>query len=113
MSFSSFRGTGVVWNILVIVSGAVSAWQFSREDPSQTFNYLTTADWGDDSAGQHACAAGMGAVAAEIDAKHVFMLGDNFYPSGIHARDGKDGEDRIKKTFENVYTAESLQNLTF
>jgi len=82
-------------------------------DASTTFNWITTADWGDDSAGQHACAAGMGKVAAEINAQQVFMLGDNFYPSGIHPVDGPDGEIRIKKTFEDVYTADSLQHVPF
>lgn len=36
-------------------------------------------DWGNDSPGQYATAKGMGVVAKEIDAHHVFCLGDNFY----------------------------------
>jgi len=109
---------GTRLRVLLVTAGlavavAVGPWRFSHEDPSTTYNYLTTADWGDDTLGQYACAAGMGAVATEIDAQQVFMLGDNFYPSGIHAQDGPDGERRFKKTFEDVYAAEALQNLTF
>jgi hypothetical protein len=93
--------------ILSLTSPA-AAWQFSHEDPSTTFNFLAHADWGDDSAGQHACAAGMGDVAAEINATQVISLGDLFYGSGIHTpADGPDGKDRFKKTFEDVYEMSS------
>eukprot|EP01047_Picozoa_sp_COSAG01_P038264 COSAG01_NODE_3096_length_6591_cov_5.863986_1_plen_243_part_00 len=99
--------------ILSLTSPA-AAWQFSHEDPSTTFNFLAHADWGDDSAGQHACAAGMGDVAAEINATQVISLGDLFYGSGIHTpADGPDGKDRFKKTFEDVYDAPSLQSIPF
>ena len=40
--------------------------------------FLAYADWGDDSPGQHAAAAGMGAVAEDINATMAFALGDNF-----------------------------------
>ena len=46
-------------------------WQFSHTDPSLTYNYLAIGDWGDDSGGQAAAAAGMGAVAEEIHAQEV------------------------------------------
>jgi len=105
--------TASVLVVSLVSLRTAEAWLYSREDPSTTYNYLATADWGDDSAGQHACADGMGAVAAEINARHVFMLGDNFYPSGIHPSDGPDGHLRFKKTFEDVYTAKALQNITF
>jgi hypothetical protein len=41
-------------------------------------------------------------VAAQINATQVFVLGDNFYTTGIHPGpiDGPGGEVRFKKTFE-------------
>lgn len=62
----------------------------SHDDPSLTYNYVALADWGNDSPGQYAAAAGLAAVAKEIDAQQVFALGDNFYPHGIDsvAKDG-------------------------
>ena len=59
---------------------ALAALSLASDDPSSaTYNFLTMADWGADDAGQYATAAGMGDVAAAIDAKFVFALGDNFY----------------------------------
>jgi len=83
-------------------------------DPSQTYNFLALADWGEDNAGQYATAKGLGDMAVELNATQVFVLGDNFYSSGIHTpADGPDGMYRFKKTFEDVYTAPSLQNIPF
>lgn len=81
-------------------------------------------DWGNDSPGQYATAAGMGVVAEEIKAHHVFCLGDNFYHSSKSGcktgsgicngdADGLDGEKRFKTTFEDVYAAPALQNIPF
>jgi len=44
----------------------------------------------------------------------VFVLGDNFYSSGLHPTpaDPK-SEARIKKTYEDVYTAPSLITIPF
>ena len=36
-----------------------------------TWNFLAIGDWGNDSPGQYAAAAGMGTVAAEINATRV------------------------------------------
>jgi hypothetical protein len=84
------------------------------DDPADTYNFLALADWGADHAGQYAAAAGMGAVAEEIGATQVFVLGDNFYSSGLHPTpaDPK-SEARIKKTYEDVYTAPSLITIPF
>jgi hypothetical protein len=58
---------------------------------SRLSQFLAMGDWGSDAIGQHLAAAGMGKVAAAIDAKHVIALGDNFYSSGIHTpADGPD-----------------------
>jgi hypothetical protein len=103
-------------NVAADVAAYVAA--ASAQDPSSTYNFLTLADWGNDSPGQVAAAAGLGDVAAQIDANMVFLLGDNFYGSGIHTtsdggKDGPNGEIRIKKTFEDVYTAPSLKDIPF
>ena len=107
--------------LALLLSSAAAA---AHDDPSKTYNYLAIGDWGNDSPGQYAAAAGMGTVAAEIKATQVFALGDNFYHSnksgcstgsGIcnGGADGPDGEKRFKTTFEDVYTAASLQHIPF
>ena len=101
--------------LLVLLASTLSQAAFdTHDDPSATYNFLAIGDWGDDNAGQLAAAAGMGFIADQINATQVFVLGDNFYPSGIHTpADGVDGEIRFKKTFEDVYTAPSLKNIPF
>ena len=116
--------------LLIVAASATPAMAgaWSRElsgstDPQTTYNYLALGDWGDDSAGQRAAAAGMGVVAAEIDATQVFALGDNFYHSayshcsnsGIcpNNSDGIDGAVRFNQTFESMYTAGSLLDIPF
>ena len=67
---------------LLIATVGAAAWNpeiSDMDDPSKTYNFLAIGDWGDDSADQHANAAGMGVVAEEIDAALVIALGDNFY----------------------------------
>ena len=60
--------------LALLLSSAAAA---AHDDPSKTYNYLAIGDWGNDSPGQYAAAAGMGTVAAEIKATQVFALGDN------------------------------------
>ena len=106
-----------------------SAWDHEVSgsvDPSTTYNFLAIGDWGEDDVTQLAAAAGMGVVAAEIGAKQVVALGDNFYhdehsnctTAGGHYggiclnnTDGVDGVHRFRSTFESVYTAESLRTI--
>eukprot|EP00937_MAST-01D_sp_MAST-1D-sp2_P005099 g5099.t1 len=57
-----------------------------------------------------ATAAGMGKVASDVNAKFALALGDNFYSSGIH---GDEHDARFQQTFENVFTADSLQAENF
>ena len=59
-------------------------WQFSHTDPSLTYNYLAIGAWGDDSGGQAAAAAGMGAVAEEIHAQEVMRT----HPQSLRVLDG-------------------------
>lgn len=96
-----------------VTSLNIGSWP-TLPDPSTTYNFVALADWGEDNEGQYATAAGLGEVAENINATQVFVLGDNFYHSGIHVpEDGYSGEKRFKKTFEDVYTAPSLKNIPF
>mmetsp|Transcript_21506 Transcript_21506/g.56067 ORF Transcript_21506/g.56067 Transcript_21506/m.56067 type:complete len:459 (-) Transcript_21506:147-1523(-) len=96
---------------LAAISAAAVAAAGSADD---TYNFLAIGDWGDDNEGQYATAKGMGYVAETLKPNFVLALGDNFYGSGIHTpEDGPDGEDRFKKTFEDVYSADSLQGIPF
>lgn len=116
---------------LLLLTAGCAAWNpdiSGQDDPSKSFNFLAVGDWGDDSAGQHAAAAGMGMVAEEISATQVIALGDNFYHTAdshcgtagghyggicLNNTDGIDGVIRFNSTFESVYTAESLRTIPF
>lgn len=76
-------------------------------------SFLSIGDWGGiDKApfyteGQKASAdVGLPLQAAELDAKFVLALGDNFYHSGIH---GDSSDARFHQTFEDVYSSRPLQ----
>eukprot|EP00047_Mylnosiga_fluctuans_P005924 m.243654 g.243654 ORF g.243654 m.243654 type:complete len:323 (+) comp14281_c0_seq1:457-1425(+) len=79
---------------------------------SGTYNFVVVGDWGGQTRTpfttetQLAVAAGMGKVAADINAHFVIALGDNFYSYGI---DTDVTDPRFRVTFENVYTDASLQ----
>jgi hypothetical protein len=59
---------------------------------------------------EHATAAAMGKQAVKSGATFALALGDNFYETGI-ATDEHDR--RFKHTFEDVFTADSLQSPSF
>eukprot|EP00747_Dinoflagellata_sp_TGD_P167424 gnl/TRDRNA2_/TRDRNA2_191834_c0_seq1.p1 gnl/TRDRNA2_/TRDRNA2_191834_c0~~gnl/TRDRNA2_/TRDRNA2_191834_c0_seq1.p1 ORF type:complete len:343 (+),score=50.90 gnl/TRDRNA2_/TRDRNA2_191834_c0_seq1:86-1114(+) len=86
---------------------------------SEGLSFVAVGDWGgtDDPAesgsssvfttpSQLQVAAGMGRVASQLGARFVLGLGDNFYESGITK---ESASTRLRDTFENVYTASSLQ----
>lgn len=81
-----------------------------NKDP-QSLVFFVIGDWGGSSdatpvtGGQKKTAAGMGKVGAEMKPEFVLGLGDNFYPSGVHAHNYW----RFKQTYEDVYTHDSLQ----
>ena len=103
-----------------LLLGGKPSWRDEILQPLQNANghgliYLLV-DWGGtDTApytepGQTACAVGMGVVAEESSANIGLLLGDNFYTTGLH---GDAHSTRFDETFENVYTAPSLQSLPF
>ena len=102
-----------MFTFLVLIAVLLVAFA-AAADPSAnpgSLGFLAVGDWGGlpfwpyHSPGQKATAKGMGKVAEMIDAEFVVALGDNFYFSGI-----KDSHsERFQQTFQDVYTAESLQ----
>jgi tartrate-resistant acid phosphatase type 5 len=87
---------------LAAVSPFSRAWAAS--EPALTF--LAVGDWGRDGQFNQAdVAARMGETASLIKSRFTISVGDNFYEDGVRSVD-----DPIWKTsFENVYTAPSLQ----
>jgi tartrate-resistant acid phosphatase type 5 len=83
---------------------AVPAFSAARVLTPESF--LAVGDWGrEGSRIQRSVARGMGVAGAELSSRFVLATGDNFYPAGVASvRD-----PHWKRSFENVYTAESLQ----
>ncbi|MBZ0204344.1 MAG: metallophosphoesterase [Ignavibacteria bacterium] len=73
---------------------------------SQSLNFITFGDWGREGMhGQKETADAMGTYAAVHNTKFILLLGDNFYPTGVKSAD----DNHWKVSFEDVYTAPSLQ----
>jgi tartrate-resistant acid phosphatase type 5 len=69
-------------------------------------NFVVIGDWGRrGERDQMEVAEQMGKAAKNINAKFVIAVGDNFYESGVAGVEDK----HWKQSFENVYTAPSLQ----
>ena len=50
--------SAVAATTVAATAAASEAWQFSRTNPATTYNFMAIGDWGDDSKGQAAAAAG-------------------------------------------------------
>lgn len=69
-------------------------------------NFLVFGDWGrEGELDQTQVAAQMGRTAADINARFVISVGDNFYEDGVSSTT----DSQWRKSFENVYQASSLQ----
>ena len=69
-------------------------------------NFLAVGDWGRGGHDNQAEVAGeMGKVAEALGARFVISVGDNFYEDGVTGLD----DPQWKTSFEDVYTAPSLQ----
>jgi tartrate-resistant acid phosphatase type 5 len=79
---------------------------FAADAPRGGLNFLILGDWGrNGEPDQTAVATQMGIAAQAMDAKFVIAVGDNFYEDGV-----KSATDlQWQSSFENVYTASSLQ----
>lgn len=75
-------------------------------------NFLVMGDWGGQPSSPYttkaetATAKGMGKLAASLGAPFTLALGDNFYNTGVPNVESH----RFKDTFENVFSADSLQH---
>ncbi len=69
-------------------------------------HFIAMGDWGRNGADhQKQVAAQMGKTATDTKAQFVIATGDNFYPSGVIS----DQDPLFKYSFEDIYTAFSLQ----
>lgn len=81
----------------------IRAWAQSEQQP---VSFLALGDWGREGArDQTAVAAAMAQAASEVGSRFVLSAGDNFYPGGVRSVRDK----HWKESFEDVYSAESLQ----
>lgn len=79
---------------------------FAKGASPETLNFLVFGDWGrQGERDQCEVAEQMGVVAQNIGARFVISVGDNFYENGVTSL----ADDHWQKSFENVYTAPSLQ----
>jgi len=91
-------------------------WCFSQVEAKTGLDFLVLGDWGGDSDSVPATqdelnnANLMGKVAQQHDVDFVLLVGDNFYQHGlwpdVHSK-------RFQTTFEDVFTAASLRNISF
>lgn len=89
--------------------GLAMAAPFSRAwaaEAAPALTFVAVGDWGRDGAdNQSAVAARMGETAGLIGARFVISVGDNFYEDGVTGVD----DPKWKTSFEDIYTAPSLQ----
>ena len=94
--------------VLCFATGLQAAPYLGEDD---ALNYLVLADWGGQSSAPYVTtcemhvAKQMGVLADSYNSRFVLALGDNFYDSGVKSV----FDPRFKETFEDVFTAESLQ----
>lgn len=84
-----------------------AAWPAGQPMAAQPgLRFLAVGDWGrDGGAHQREVAQQMGAAATTLGARFVVSVGDNFYDTGVKSAD----DPQWKTSFEDVYTAPSLQ----
>ena len=89
--------------------GLAVAVPFSRAwaaSPEPALNFLAVWDWGRDGAfNQREVAQQMGLTADRLKAKFIVSVGDNFYEAGVQSV----SDPQWKSSFEDIYTAPSLQ----
>ena len=79
---------------------------FAEGTPPGTLNFLVFGDWGrQGELDQREVAEQMGIAAQKMSARFVIAAGDNFYEDGVTSTT----DDHWHKSFEDVYTAPSLQ----
>lgn len=96
-------GMGVIATTAVL--GRVPA-----QAASPAVRFLAIGDWGRDGAShQKDVAVAMGRRGAHRSSRFVVTVGDNFYDNGVQSAD----DPQWQSSFENIYTARSLQTPWF
>ena len=73
------------------------------------FTFLTVGDWGKTNAYTRNNAKAIGTIASKTNAQFVYLLGDNFYDSGI----SNVLDPRWQTGFEEIFTSPSLSSIPF
>jgi acid phosphatase len=97
---AALRGLG-----LAAITPFAPAWA-DETDSEPVISFLAVGDWGRDGAFHQAdVAERMGEAAKVVSPAFVISVGDNFYEDGVASVD----DPKWKTSFEDVYTAPSLQ----
>jgi tartrate-resistant acid phosphatase type 5 len=98
--------TSIDRRVLMTSMGASLAFAPRAVARSASFTFLALGDWGQQGAAmQRRVAGAMGAAALDHDSRFVISAGDNFYPAGVASTT----DAHWRQSFEDVYTAPSLQ----
>eukprot|EP01006_Ploeotia_vitrea_P056690 TRINITY_DN68120_c1_g2_i1.p1 TRINITY_DN68120_c1_g2~~TRINITY_DN68120_c1_g2_i1.p1 ORF type:complete len:350 (+),score=47.27 TRINITY_DN68120_c1_g2_i1:25-1074(+) len=100
--------------VLLCLSGvfALGPPHYHHKEAGDSVNFLAIGDWGGVGSSPYTTSAEvknagtMGKMAESINSRFTLALGDNFYSLGIR---GDAHNFRFKDTFEDVFTASSLQ----
>ena len=96
-----------LWSLLLFMAILVDV-LFTTGKASE-FTFVMLGDWGRTNDFTRANANAMGEVAIQIGAQFVYLLGDNFYDSGI----ANATDPRWQHGFEEIFTASSLSSIPF
>lgn len=89
-----------------VVGAVAPADMLAADAPSEGLPFLAMGDWGrEGEPHQRAVAAQMAATAAQVQARFILAVGDNFYEDGVKSVN----DPQWQSSFEQVYTAKSLQ----
>ncbi len=102
----SFVRTLFVAGQAAVASRFLTVNLFAGDASAKSLNFLVFGDWGrQGESDQREVAEQMGIAAQNVGARFVIAVGDNFYEHGVASLT----DDHWQKSFENVYTAPSLQ----
>jgi acid phosphatase len=95
--------------VLLSIASAAAANAFPSGNSSADeagFNFLVVGDWGRGGTNhQREVAEQMGRAGETLGSRCVISVGDNFYEEGVQSA----GDPQWQSSFENIYTARSLQ----
>jgi tartrate-resistant acid phosphatase type 5 len=100
-------GTGIRYGLLLnFVFGISLAQNLPLNTDPQALHFIVLGDWGHrGEAYQKPVAEQMGKTAESAHVRFVVTTGDNFYPNGV----ASENDTMWKRSFEDIYTAPSLQ----